>query len=135
MRIYDSNQPHLARILIDESSAEEEIRHSELDCAIRLMKQSVKIDKGAQYFVHPVWHPFHFSSLQYPILMIFTWLFSQVFVYSLSGFKARVLETYYEEGELYVRKSDRVDFDQDFEGSLKLFLPWMLNELTVRHCR
>ena len=51
----------------------------------------------------------------------------KVFVYSLSGYKARVIQAYYEHPNFIVRKTDHVLFGGKSVPSLKLMLRWMIN--------
>ena len=51
----------------------------------------------------------------------------KVFVYSLSGFKARVIQAHYKHPNFIVRKTDHVSFGGESVHSLKLMLRWMMN--------
>lgn len=49
-----SQMPHVACILVDGQDADERLKKSELQCAVRLMRQSIRMDKGVAYAVNPV---------------------------------------------------------------------------------
>ncbi|KAL9129722.1 MAG: hypothetical protein Q9175_007215 [Cornicularia normoerica] len=54
LRVNNTHQPHLACVHIDDALPEEGLRPSELISTIKLMKQAIRLDKRAQYCVHPV---------------------------------------------------------------------------------
>ena len=127
LRVDDISRPHLACLLMDNAPADEDLRPSELISAVRLMKQAIRLDKLNQFRVHPVRVCFSVStitSLKDTDMISFL----QVYVYSFSSFQARILETYYEAGTFYVRKTPYIDFAGEDKGKIKLYLRWMMSE-------
>ena len=116
---------------MDDAPADEDLlRPSELISAVRLMKQAIRLDKLNQFRVNPV-------SVCCPCLSAIirssdadTISFSsiKVYVYSFCGYQARILETYYDSGTLFVGKTAYVDFKEENRGNIKLYLRWMMSE-------
>ena len=52
---------------------------------------------------------------------------SQVFVFSFSGRKARVVQVHFD-GKLVVRLTKYLDFTEENMDNIKLLLRWMMNE-------
>ena len=126
-RVNDISQPHLACLLIDNAPADEDLRPSELIAAVRLVKQAIRLDKLNQFRVNPV-------SLYFPISTIAcssdtdTIFFLQVYIYSFCSYQARILETYYEAGTFFVRKTPYIDFAGENKENIKLYLRWIMSE-------
>ena len=53
-RVDNTNQPHLACLHLDDASAEEGLRSSELVSATKLMKQAMRLDRHNRSCVNPV---------------------------------------------------------------------------------
>jgi hypothetical protein len=51
----------------------------------------------------------------------------KVFVYSIAGYKARVIQAHYQHPNFIVRKTEHVLFGGESVDSLKLMLRWMIN--------
>lgn len=117
---------------IDDAPPADELRPSELIAAIKLMKQSMRLDKHDRFAINPVRTKKHLLSLPSrrttPKLTNALVLLPQIYVYSFSAYKARILETYYDAGQLFVRKTPYVDFAEENRENIKLYLRWMLND-------
>jgi hypothetical protein len=50
-----------------------------------------------------------------------------VFIYSFAGYKARVIQAYYEHPYFIVRKTEHVEFEEGSVRAFKLMLRWMMN--------
>lgn len=100
---HDESLPHRACLLYDGAVSDSRLRRSEVCCAAALMAARLRMVK--------IYHD--------PIV--------PVFVYSLSGHKARVIQAHYEHPKFIVRKTDHVLFEGESAHSLKLMLRWMIN--------
>ena len=128
LRVDDISQPHLACLLMDEAPADEDLRPSELISAVRLMKQAIRLDRLDQFRVNPVRVCFSVSAITC-WSDTDTMSFLQVYVYSFCSYQARILETYYEAGTFYIRKTPYVDFaGEEDKEKIKLYLRWMMSE-------
>lgn len=127
LRANDIPQPHLACVLMDEAPSDEDLRPSELISAVRLMKQAIRLDKLNQFRVNPVRASFSVSAISCSSDTDTT-SFLQVYVYSFCSYQARILETYYEAGTFFVRKTPYIDFEGEDKEKIKLYLRWMLSE-------
>ena len=127
LRVDDISKPHLACLHMDNAPADEDLRPSELISAIRLMKQAIRLDKLNQFRVNPV-------RVCFSVYAISCWgdtdtiSFLQVYIYSFYSYEARVLETYYEAGTFFVRKTPYIDFAGENKKNIKLYLSWMMSE-------
>ena len=126
-KISPISQPHLACLLMDDAFPDEDLRPSELISAVRLMRQAIRLDKLNQFRVNPVRVCFSLSARTQSsdADMI---LFLQVYVYSFCSYQARILETYYEAGTFFVRKTPYIDFAEENRENIKLYLRWMMSE-------
>lgn len=109
LRIHDNSQPHSACLVMDDAPPDEDLRPSELFSAVRLMKQAIRLDKLNQFRVNPVRVCFSVYAINY-WRGTDTIFFLQVYVYSFCSYQARILETYYEDGTFFVRKTPYIDF-------------------------
>jgi hypothetical protein len=50
-----------------------------------------------------------------------------VFIYSFSGYKARVIQAHYEHPHFIVRKTEHIEFEEGSADGFKLILRWMMN--------
>ena len=127
LRVDDISQPHLACLVMDNAPADEDLRPSELISAIRLVKQAIRLDKVNQFRVNPVSVCFSISTITCSSDTD-TISFLQVYVYSFCSYQARILETYYEAGTFFVRKTPYIDFAEENKENIKLYLRWMMSE-------
>ena len=112
---------------MDEAPADEDLRPSELISAIKLMKQAIRLDKPNQFRVNPVRVCFSLSVITCSSDTD-KMSFLQVYVYSFCSYQARILETYYEAGTFFVRKTAYIDFAEKNKENIKLYLRWMMSE-------
>ena len=127
LRVDDISRPHLACLHMDDAHPDEDVRPSELISAIRLMKQGIRLDRLNQSRVHPVRVCFSVSAVTCSSNTDAI-SFLQVYVYSFCSYQARILETYYEAGTFYVRKTPYIDFKEEDKEMIKLYLSWMMSE-------
>lgn len=50
----ETDQPHIACVLVDGIAPEEDLRVSELQCVVWLMMRRIWLDKHAKFRLHPV---------------------------------------------------------------------------------
>ena len=126
----DVSRPHLACLLMDDAPADEDLlRPSELISAVRLMRQAIRLDKLNQFRVNPVRNCFSVSAIiRSSGTDTMSFFFYKVYVYSFCGYQARILETYYNAGTLFVGKTNYVDFKGENRENIKLYLRWMMSE-------
>ena len=127
LRVDDISQPHLACLLMDDAPADEDLRPTELISAVRLMKQAIRLDKLNQFRLNPVRVCFSVSAITCSSDTDTIFLL-QVYVYSFCSYQARILETYYEAGTFFVRKTPYIDFAEENKEKIKLYLRWMMSE-------
>jgi len=58
-----------------------------------------------------------------------------VFVYSIAGRNARVIQAHYEEGKFIIRKTEHLSFEEENLDDFKLFLRWIMNIPTGKTIR
>ena len=127
LRVDDMSQPHSACLVMDDALPDEDLRPSELIAAVMLMKQAIRLDKLNQFRVNPVRVCFAVYAINY-WRGTDTIFFLQVYVYSFCSYQARILETYYEAGTFFVRKTPYIDFAGENMENIKLYLSWMMSE-------
>ena len=89
-------------------------------CAAALMAARLQMAKNYHDPIVPV----SIQSVCDCLVLIKIW---KVFVYSLSGYNARVIQAHYKHPNFIVRKTDHVLFVGESVRSLKLILRWMMN--------
>ena len=128
LRLNNTQQPHLACLHIDYALTEDGLHPSEVVSAVRVMKQAMRLDKRGQFGIYPVRiHLLRLSRFKHRADTN-TILLSQVYVYSFSNHKARILETYYDAGKFFVKKTPFIDLSEENRDSIKLYLRWMMNQ-------
>ena len=51
----------------------------------------------------------------------------EVFVYTISGVNARVIQAHYEKGKFVIRNTENISFEKENIDGFKLFLRWIMN--------
>ncbi|KAI9867955.1 MAG: hypothetical protein M1813_007777 [Trichoglossum hirsutum] len=98
-------EPHIACALVSYGDDEGRLLRSELLCALFLMCERMHLRKYQSHLIIPV------------------------FVYSFTGFRARVIQVHFDGGFLHVRLSEFLQFHWQNENvdNTKLLLRWMMN--------
>lgn len=95
--------PHLGTLLTDGVDSDNRLRWSEVCWAACLMAGRLRDKEYRKHEIVPV------------------------FVYSIAGRNARVIQAYYENGKFIIRKTEHISFENENIDGLKLFLRWIMN--------
>jgi hypothetical protein len=118
----DLSTPHLGTVLIDAVDSDDRLRWSEVCWAAFLMANRWREKEYRGHEIVPV-------SI-YQCTNCYLDLLTQpckVFVYSIAGRNARVIQAHYEKGKFIVRKTEHVSFEEKNIKDFKLFLRWIMN--------
>ncbi|MCJ1464543.1 hypothetical protein MMC07_003156 [Pseudocyphellaria aurata] len=97
-------QSHLACVLADGAAADDRLRRSELKCVLQYILRGMLLDKYDEFLVYPV------------------------YVYSFSNRDARIIEAHFDGSHLVVRTTPYLNFEEENQENINLYLRWMLSE-------
>ncbi|KIX02802.1 uncharacterized protein Z518_08745 [Rhinocladiella mackenziei CBS 650.93] len=100
---YKKSIPHRGCTVFDTAVSDERLRKSEVFCAAGLMAARLgDADKTGDRIV-------------------------PVFIYSFSGYQARVIQAHYEHPHFIIRKTEHIEFEDGSADGFKVMLRWMMN--------
>jgi len=99
----DLSIPHLGTVVIDDVPLDDRILRSEMCCLTFLMAGRLR---DREYQAHKI---------------------VPVFVYSIAGRDARVVQAYYDNGKFTIRKTSHISFEKKNIDGMKLFFRWIMN--------
>jgi hypothetical protein len=118
----DSSTPHLGTIIIDTADPDDRLLWAEVCWAASLMAGRLREQQYQAHEIVPV------SIYRYTNCYLH--LLTQpckVFVYSITGTNARVIQAHYGKGKFIIRKTEHISFENENIDGLKLFLRWIMN--------
>ena len=124
----DPSTPHLGTIIIDTADSDDRLCWAEVCWAASLMASRLREQQYQAHEIIPV-------SIEYELHLHLLTQPCKVFVYSITGRTARVIQAHYEKGKFIIRKTEHLSFEEENIDDFKLFIRWIMNIPTGKTIR